>query len=163
MLARDGVQYDPAFAPARRFPGDDPAAAARVLAPLHLTLDLAIAGDWRQSASATLEIADDLARAGVTARIRSYAEATFWGAKDAGGILEGARYDLALTSWSPGLDPDRSYLFGCEAQPQGGGNSMGSCNRAYDREEAAGAAVYETAARPRTIAPREPCWRWTSR
>jgi ABC-type transport system substrate-binding protein len=105
-----------------------------------------IAGDWRQSASAALEIADDLARAGVTARIRSYAEATFWGAKDAGGILAGGRYDLALTSWSPGLDPDRSYLFGCEAQPPGGGNSMGWCNRAYDREEAAGAAVYETAA-----------------
>jgi ABC-type transport system substrate-binding protein len=82
----------------------------------------------------------------VTARIRSYAEATFWGAKDAGGILEGGRYDLALTSWSPALDPDRSYLFACDAQPPGGGNSMGWCNRAYDRQQAAGAAVYGTAA-----------------
>lgn len=147
LLARDGVQYDPAFAASRHFPDYDPAAAARILAPLHLKLELAIAGEWRQSASAAIEIADDLARAGVDAQIHSYAESTFWGAKDAGGILESGRYDLALTSWSPTLDPDRSYLFGCAAQPPSGGNSMGWCSRSYDREEAAGAAVYETAAR----------------
>ncbi len=147
LVPSDGVQFDPAFAAPRRLPAYDPAAAARVLAPLHLTLDLAIAGAWRQSASAAVQIADDLRRAGVTANVRSYTEATFWGARDAGGILEGGRYDLALTSWSPTLDPDRSYLFGCAAGPPGGGNSMGWCSPAYDREEAAGAAVYERARR----------------
>ena len=147
LVPGDGVQFDPAFAAARRLPAYDPAGAARVLAPLHLTLDLAIAGAWRQSAGAAVQIADDLRRAGVTANVRSYTEATFWGAKDAGGVLEGARYDVALTSWSPTLDPDRSYLFGCAAVPPGGGNSMGWCSPAYDRAEAAGAAVYERARR----------------
>jgi len=80
-------------------------------------------------------------------RIHSYTEAEFWGPKDRDGILEGARYDLALTSWSPALDPDRSYLFGCAATPPGGGNSMFFCDRAYDADEAAGARVYETALR----------------
>src|SRR5580658_9904400 len=127
----------------------DPAAAARLLAPLRLQLDLAIAGDWRRSADAAVEIGEDLRHVGVTATIRSYAEDTFWGARDAGGILEGGRYDLALTSWSPTLDPDRSYLFGCAATPPGGGNSMGWCDPAFDRAEAAGAAVYEPAARAR--------------
>jgi peptide/nickel transport system substrate-binding protein len=147
LVPSDGVQLDAGFAASRRLPAFDPAAAARVLAPLHLTLDLAIAGDWRQSASAAVQIAADLRRAGVAANVRSYGEATFWGAKDAGGILEGGRYDVALTSWSPALDPDRSYLFGCAALPPGGGNSMGWCSPAYDREEAAGAAVYERARR----------------
>jgi peptide/nickel transport system substrate-binding protein len=147
LVPRDDVQYDRAFAATQQPPAYDPAAAARILAPLHLTLDLAIAGDWRRSADAAVQIAADLQRAGVTVRIRSYAEATFWGAAAEGGILEGGRYDLALTSWSPTLDPDRSYLFGCAAQPPGGGNSMGWCDRAYDRDEAAGAAVYEAPAR----------------
>ncbi|HTJ26522.1 MAG TPA: ABC transporter substrate-binding protein [Candidatus Limnocylindria bacterium] len=147
LVPRDDVQYDRAFAATRPLPRYDPAAAARVLAPLHLTLELAIAGDWRRSDDAAVQLAADLQRAGVTVRIRSYAETTFWGPRDAGGILESGRYDLALTSWSPTLDPERSYLFGCAAQPPNGGNSMGWCDRAYDREEVAGAAVYEAAAR----------------
>lgn len=147
LVPTDGVQYDPAFAATARLPAYDPLAASRALAPLHLRLDLAIAGDWRRSADAAIQIADDLRRAGVEVTIRSYTEATFWGPRDAGGILESGRYDLALTSWSPALDPDRSYLFGCDAVPPGGGNSMGWCNHAYDGEEAAGAAVYGTAAR----------------
>ena len=147
LVPTDGVQYDPAFAATRALPRFDTEAAARVLRPLHLSLDLAIAGDWRRSADAAVQIVDDLRRAGVTVAIRSFSEATFWGAKDAGGILEGGRYDLALTSWSPALDPDRSYLFGCAATPPGGGNSMGWCSRAYDRDEAAGASTYDPARR----------------
>ena len=149
LVPTDGVGLEPAFAARRRLPAYDPAAAARVLAPLRLQLDFAIAGDWRRSADAAVEIADELRRVGVTATIRSYAEDTFWGARESGGILEGGRYDLALTSWSPTLDPDRSYLFGCTATPPGGGNSMGWCDPAFDRDEAAGAAAYEPVARAR--------------
>jgi peptide/nickel transport system substrate-binding protein len=147
LVPRDGVQYDRAFAATRGLPRYDPTAAARVLAPLRLTLQLTIAGDWRRSDDAAVQIAADLQRAGVTVRIRSYPETIFWGPRDAGGILEGGRYDIALTSWSPTLDPDRSYLFGCAAQPPNGGNSMGWCDRAYDREEAVGGGIYEPAAR----------------
>jgi ABC-type transport system substrate-binding protein len=48
-----------------------------------------------------------------------------------------------LTSWSPALDPDRSYLFGCAAMPPGGGNSMFFCDHAYDADEASGAQEYD--------------------
>jgi ABC-type transport system substrate-binding protein len=143
----DSTQLDPQFQPTRRLPAYDPAAAARVLRPLHLTLDFAIAGDWRNSGAAAVQIAANLAAAGVDARIHSYTEATFWGPKERGGVLESAHYDLALTSWSPALDPDRSYLFGCAAVPPGGGNSMFFCDPAYDRDEANGAGVYEDAIR----------------
>jgi peptide/nickel transport system substrate-binding protein len=143
----DSTQLDPRFRGTARLPAYDPAAARRALAPLRLRLDLAIAGDWRNSASAAVQIAANLAAAGVDAQIHSYSEATFWGPKDRGGILEGARYDLALTSWSPALDPDRSYLFGCAAVPPGGGNSMFYCDPAYDGDEARGAAVYDDALR----------------
>jgi len=139
----DTTQIDPRFRAADRLPAYDPAAARRVLAPLHLTLELAIAGDWRNSSAAAVQIAANLAAAGLTATIHSYGEAQFWGPRDRGGILESARYDLALTSWSPALDPDRSYLFGCAAVPPGGGNSMFYCDPAYDADEARGAAVYD--------------------
>jgi ABC-type transport system substrate-binding protein len=128
-------------------PAYDPVAARRVLAPRHLVLDFAIAGDWRNSGSAAVQIAGNLAAAGVDARIHSYSEAAFWGPKERGGILESAHYDLALTSWSPALDPDRSYLFGCAAVPPGGGNSMFFCDPAYDADEARGASLYDDDAR----------------
>src|SRR5262249_38816006 len=83
----------------------------------------------------------------VNAVIHSYTEPTFWGPRDAGGILESGRYDLALTSWSPTLDPERGYLFGCAAIPPAGGNSMGWCDRRYDDAELHGASVYEPARR----------------
>jgi len=143
----DTTQIDPRFRPTARLPSDDLAAAKRVLGPLHATIELAIAGDWRNSSSAAVQIASNLAAAGLTASIHSYTEAQFWGPRESGGILESGKYDLALSSWSPALDPDRSYLFGCAAVPPGGGNSMFYCDRAYDADEAHGAAVYDETAR----------------
>ncbi len=143
----DAVQLDPRFRADRRFPPYDPAAARRDLAGRTMTLDFAIPAHWRNSENVAIQVANDLARAGITATIKPYTEATFWGPKSDGGILESARYDIALTSWSPALDPDRSYLFGCAAQPPGGGNSMFFCDGDYDRDEARGARTYDIAAR----------------
>ena len=143
----DSVQLDPRYRTPRHLPAYNPARAQRELAALHPRLDLAIAGDWRNSASAAVQIAANLSAVGVDAHIRSYTEAQFWGPQDRGGILEGARYDLALTSWSPTLDPDRSYLFGCRATPPGGGNSMFFCDPAYDADELAGAQHHDPAER----------------
>ncbi len=143
----DSTQLNPRFRATARLPAYDPAAARAAVGAQHLTLDFAIAGGWRNSASAAVQIAANLADAGITATIRSSTEAEFWGPKDRGGILESGRYDVALTSWSPALDPDRSYLFGCAATPPGGGNSMYYCDPAYDADEARGASVYDDAQR----------------
>jgi peptide/nickel transport system substrate-binding protein len=147
LVPSDSVQLDPAYQTARHVPAYNAAAAAAILRPKHLTVELAIASAWRNSASAAVQIASQLEAAGVTVHIRSYTEAEFWGPKDRGGVLESAHYDLALTSWSPALDPDRSYLFGCTATPPGGGNSMFFCDPAYDRDEARGARNYDPAVR----------------
>jgi len=147
LVPSDSVQLDPRYRADRHLAPYNPAAAAAILRGKHISVDLAIAAAWRNSASAAVQIASQLQAAGVTVHIRSYTEDEFWGPKDRGGILESARYDLALTSWSPALDPDRSYLFGCAATPPGGGNSMFFCDRAYDRDEASGASEYDPAAR----------------
>jgi peptide/nickel transport system substrate-binding protein len=147
LVPSDSVQLDPRYRPTAKLPPYDPPAADAVLRKKHITLDFAIAGGWRNSANVAVQIASQLDAVGVTARIHSYTEAEFWGPKDRGGVLEAARYDLALTSWSPALDPDRSYLFGCAAVPPGGGNSMFYCDPAYDADEARGARSYEAAAR----------------
>ncbi len=143
----DTGQLDPAVGGDARLPSYAPAAARAALAPRTLSLELAIAGTWRSSAAAAVQIQAELARAGVAVSIHSYAPGTFWGPRSEGGILEGGRFDLALTSWSPALDPDRSYLFGCEALPPAGGNAGAYCSRAFDAAEAAGAATYDRAAR----------------
>lgn len=149
LVPSDGVQLDPRYRATRALPAFDPAAARRLLHGRPVTLDLAIATHWRNSGNAAVNITADLAAVGITAAIHGYTEAVFWGPKDAGGILESARYDAALTSWSPALDPDRSYLFGCAAMPPGGGNSMFFCDPRYDRDERLGARVYD----PRERAP----------
>jgi peptide/nickel transport system substrate-binding protein len=147
LVPSDSVQLDPIFRSPQRLPAYNASAAAAILRPRHLTVDLAIASAWRNSDSAAVQIASQLEAAGVTVHIRSYTEGEFWGPKDRAGVLESAHYDLALTSWSPALDPDRSYLFGCAATPPGGGNSMFFCDPAYDRDEARGARAYDPAVR----------------
>jgi peptide/nickel transport system substrate-binding protein len=147
LVPTDTVQLDPAYRADARLPAYNPTAAAHVLRDKHISVDLAIAAGWRNSASVAVQMASQLAAVGVTAHIRSYTEAEFWGPKDRGGILESARYDMALTSWSPALDPDRSYLFGCAATPPGGGNSMFFCDHAYDAAESAGAKAYDPSQR----------------
>jgi peptide/nickel transport system substrate-binding protein len=147
LVPSDSVQLDPMYRSTQRLPTYSASAAAAILRPKHLTVELAIASAWRNSASAAVQIASQLDAAGVTVHIRSYTEAEFWGPKDRGGVLESAHYDLALTSWSPALDPDRSYLFGCAATPPGGGNSMFFCDPAYDRDEAHGAREYDPSVR----------------
>jgi peptide/nickel transport system substrate-binding protein len=147
LVPSDSVQFDARYRSPEALPHYDPAAAAAILRPRHITLDFAIASGWRNSNNAAIQIASELQVVGVTAKIHPYTEAQFWGPKDRGGILESARYDLALTSWSPALDPDRSYLFDCAATPPGGGNSMFYCDPAYDADEAAGARRYDESAR----------------
>jgi peptide/nickel transport system substrate-binding protein len=142
-------QLDPALGVGLALPRYDPAAARALLAPRKPSLELAIAGSWRSSSAAAVQLQQALARAGVRLLIHSYAAGTFWGPKSAGGILESGNFDLALTSWSPSLDPDRSYLLGCNALPPGGGNAGAYCDPQFDRLEAAGARSYAPAERTR--------------
>jgi oligopeptide transport system substrate-binding protein len=134
------------LARAASLPRYDPRIARDVLAGRLPQLDFAIAGMWRSSSSAALAIAAQWQAAGVRTMLRSYSTGAFWGPRSAGGILQGGRFDVALTSWSPTLDPDRSYLFGCAALPPAGGNAGGYCSPAYDAAQARGAAAYD----PRT-------------
>ncbi len=142
----DTGSLDPVLGAGGALPRYAPAAARADLrgAP---SLELAIAGKWHASSAAALAIVADLANAGVSATLHSYSTSVFWGPAESGGILDSGRFDVALTSWSPSLDPDRSYLFGCAARPPGGGNAGGYCDPAFDAAESRGAATYDPAAR----------------
>ena len=141
-MPTDDGQLDAALAPAATLPRYSPAAARADLAGTQ-PLELAIAGGWRSSSAAALGIASALQSAGVTLTLHSYGTSVFWGPADAGGVLDSGRFDVALTSWSPSLDPDRSYLFGCAARPPAGGNAGYYCDAAFDAAERRGAAAYE--------------------
>jgi peptide/nickel transport system substrate-binding protein len=142
----DSGSLDPAISRDAHLPAFDPAAARRTLpAPLHV--ELAFAGAWRSSSTAAVQIAAQLHAVGIDVELHSYQPGTFWGPKSGGGVLENGRFDLALTSWSPSLDPDRSYLFDCSAVPPGGGNAGGYCDRAFDAAQASGARSNDPATR----------------
>ena len=136
--ATDSGSLDPAISAGARLPAPD-AKAARANVPHPLRVELAYATGWRSSGTAVVQIAEQLQAAGFVVELHGYPSGTFWGAKSTGGILENGRFDLALTSWSPSLDADRSYLFDCSATPPGGGNAGGYCDRAFDAAEADGA------------------------
>jgi peptide/nickel transport system substrate-binding protein len=144
----DSGSLDPAISREARLPPFDPAAAKALLAR-PIAAELAIAGGWRSSGTAAVQIASQLGAAGIATELHTYPASIFWGPKSSGGILDNGRFDLALTSWSPSLDPDRSYLFDCAATPPGGGNAGGYCDRAFDAAEAAGARSVDPAARTR--------------
>jgi peptide/nickel transport system substrate-binding protein len=146
-IPTDTGQLDPAIAGTTHIVAYDPNRARALLAGRKLELEFAIAGTWRSSSAAALAIADDLHRVGIEATIRSYSQGVFWGPKAQGGIIDGGRFDIALTSWSPSLDPDRSYLFGCSARPPNGGNAGDWCDPRFDRLETTAMETYDESAR----------------
>ena len=61
LVPSDSVQIDPRFRTPARLPAYDPAKAAAVLKKRHITIDLAIAGGWRNSSNVAVQLVSQLA------------------------------------------------------------------------------------------------------
>ncbi|MBV8601269.1 MAG: peptide ABC transporter substrate-binding protein [Candidatus Eremiobacteraeota bacterium] len=84
---------------------------------------------------------------GIETLPKSYLGTQLFAPKGAGGILSNAKYDLNMSGWVAGIDPDDSVLFMCRSFPPEGNNYTLYCNHATDAAENQALEHYDEATR----------------
>jgi peptide/nickel transport system substrate-binding protein len=112
-------------------------------------LDLVIVTN---NASATrrreaLEIQAMLRQAGIDAEIKSYPADVLFAPAGMGGILQLGKFDLTVSGWYAGIDPDDSTQFTCNNFPPGGYNYSRYCDAQMQAAQAIALTRYDRAAR----------------
>jgi ABC-type transport system substrate-binding protein len=77
-----------------------------------------------------LLLRSNLNAAGINLTLHAVPQEVFY-APD--GTLRAGRFDLALTTWASGVDPDNAALFRCNAAPPAGWNLASYCSAEMDR------------------------------
>jgi peptide/nickel transport system substrate-binding protein len=72
---------------------------------------------------------------GVDLMIKDYLAPVFGGSYNAGGILLTGKWDVALTRWYNGVDPDDSILYRCDQFPPQGWNISRFCDPRVEAAE----------------------------
>jgi peptide/nickel transport system substrate-binding protein len=110
----------------------DPAAARAYVAkhPMHVTLVYENTTDFGDVA---LLVQEQLRQVGIDVSLRSIPSQLFYAAPESGGIVRGGKFDLALTTWDSGMDPDNSSIFRCASRPPYGWNLSRYCSAQMER------------------------------
>ena len=82
-----------------------------------------------------VEMQSQLHAAGIDVSIKRFEVAQLYAAPAAGGILTGGKYDLAISPWIAGADPDDSQQWLCSSRPPAGYNIENFCNAQMDAAE----------------------------
>ncbi len=78
-------------------------------------------------------VQDDLRAVGIDVIQKQYPIGLFWGQPQNGGVLQGAKYQMAYNAWwVQGPDPDDSWNFACDQFPPAGQNYYFWCDRRAD-------------------------------
>jgi peptide/nickel transport system substrate-binding protein len=91
--------------------------------------------------------ADAMKRIGIALTLHPYPYDVFYAQKSEGGILQGGRYDIAITGWVLGSDPDESTLWMCGQRPPEGYNVSHLCDPRVDAAERDALTTYDFEAR----------------
>jgi ABC-type transport system substrate-binding protein len=133
----------------------DRALAQRLLAaagygPTHrLALDLYFEQSAAINKSLSVQMQALLTPLGIDLRLHPQLSSIIYASYAQNGTLERGRYDLALNTWTSGIDPDDSSQFTCTNIPPSGVNPSYLCDHAMD---AAQDKALETYDRPGRIA-----------
>ena len=84
---------------------------------------------------------------GVEVAVKPYASALMFASYGAGGITQTGKFDLNVSSWINGVDPDDSSLLTCDQIPPNGQNTYRFCNPAVDAQEQIARTRYDRATR----------------
>ncbi len=122
-------------------------AAHGALAPLVIVFN---AADEPSRTMATM-VQADLTRAGIPSRLRGYAPSLLYGPAASGGIYYGGRFDIAVTGWIGGLDPESSEVWRCVNRAPNGPNLARWCDARYDAAFDAQQRATTAAARTRAF------------
>jgi len=155
--------YDPDVRP---YPYD-PAAARRLLSDagwepgadgtrrragerLALSLSYNTGNTTRQALAVAAQAA--LRSIGIDAQIKTYPGTLLFAPYGMGGILARGNFDLDLSGWIAGIDPNNADQFSCPAMPPNGSNITRFCTPALDAAQLAALSNYDQAARKRAYA-----------
>jgi len=73
-----------------------------------------------------------LKQVGIDVEVKTYPGAVLFAPAGEGGILQLGKFDLGLSGWFAGIDPDNSSNFLCSMVPPGGYNYTRYCNKQMD-------------------------------
>jgi peptide/nickel transport system substrate-binding protein len=92
-----------------------------------------------------------LRRVGIDVAVKYYPESLLYAPAAMGGIMHGGKFDMMLTPWYSGVDPDNSSQFTCANVPPHGYNDEHYCVAAMD-------AAQEIALTHYLVAERKPAY-----
>ncbi len=131
--------------PSVRAPPYDPVAAGRELdaagwkragngrakSGRTLTVDVAYEAPNEEGRRVATVVQENLGRIGVDATIRGYPTSLFYAVPD--GVYYGGRFNLAITGFYGGSDPEQSEFWTCDRVAPNGPNAARYCDPGYDR------------------------------
>jgi peptide/nickel transport system substrate-binding protein len=80
---------------------------------------------------------------GIDAEIKNYPGSLLFATYGQGGILATGKFDLAITGWVAGIDPDDHSLYQCNQAPPTGVNYDRYCSAAMDAAQATALSSYD--------------------
>jgi len=84
---------------------------------------------------------------GIELEVKTYPSSLMFANYSAGGILQGGKFDVEISSWVNGTDPDDSTNFMCDQIPPNGQNSYRFCSRELDAQERIALGSYDQTVR----------------
>jgi peptide/nickel transport system substrate-binding protein len=144
-----GFRYDPAHAAALLesagwHRGPD---GIRVKDGKPLSFALATQSGTTMSSRVAVLLQSQWRAVGVDLIVKQYASSLMFANAGAGGIVQGGKMDLALTSWLNGVDPDDSMIVTCGARAPVAQNYYRFCDPAIDRYENVALTSYDPTVR----------------
>jgi peptide/nickel transport system substrate-binding protein len=94
-----------------------------------------------------LEVQAMLRETGIDSEIKSYPADVLYAPAGMGGIFQLGKFDLNISGWYAGIDPDDSTQFTCENFPPGGYNYSRYCNAEMQAAQKIALTKYDRAAR----------------
>lgn len=103
----------------------------RMKAGRALTIDVAYEGFSQEGRNEATLIQENLARVGIVATVRGYPSNLFYA--EPNGIYYGGRFNLAVSGFYGGSDPEQSEFFTCDRVAPNGPNTPRLCSPSYDQ------------------------------
>ena len=102
--------------------------------------------------TAVVQIQSYLKAIGIDASVKSYLGVQMFAPLGLGGILATGRFDLNVSGWVAGIDPDDSVLYMCRSFPPNGNNYTRTCLPQIDAEENVALTHYDIPTRKKAYA-----------
>jgi peptide/nickel transport system substrate-binding protein len=90
-----------------------------------------------------IQVQSELKAIGIDAPLKGYPANLMFATFGQGGILTNAKYDLNISGWTAGYDPDDNSLYGCDQFPPAGTNYTRYCSPEMERLQRLALGTYD--------------------